>query len=90
MQLTGEIADGAVLNYLVSPEYNKQAVENLEIGAAKAGRTLDDIDRPQLIVCSVDDDRQAALDGARMLVDPVPRTAASHHEGKRRSGVHPR
>ena len=68
MQLTGEIADGAVLNYLVSPEYNKQAVENLEIGAAKAGRTLDDIDRPQLIVCSVDDDRQAALDGARMLV----------------------
>ena len=37
MQLTGEIADGAVLNYLVSPEYNRQAVENLEIGAAKAG-----------------------------------------------------
>ena len=32
------------------------------------GRTLDDIDRPQLIVCSVDDDRQAALDGARLLV----------------------
>ena len=37
-------------------------------GAAKAGRTIDDIDRPQLVVCSVDDDRQAALDGARLLV----------------------
>jgi 5,10-methylenetetrahydromethanopterin reductase len=68
MELTGEIADGAVLNYLVSPSYNVGALEALARGAAKAGRTVDDIDRPQLIVCSVDDDRQAALDGARLLV----------------------
>ncbi len=68
MELTGEIADGAVLNYLVSPDYNRQAIEALERGAAKAGRTLDDIDRPQLVVCSVDTDRKAALDGARLLV----------------------
>jgi 5,10-methylenetetrahydromethanopterin reductase len=68
MELTGEIADGAVLNYLVSPSYNVGALEALRRGAAKVGRTLDDIDRPQLIVCSVDDDRQAALDGARLLV----------------------
>ncbi|HSL74509.1 MAG TPA: LLM class flavin-dependent oxidoreductase [Ilumatobacteraceae bacterium] len=68
MELTGEIADGAVLNYLVSPSYNVGALEALARGAAKAGRTLDDIDRPQLVVCSVDEDRQAALDGARLLV----------------------
>ncbi len=68
MELTGEIADGVVLNYLVSPEYNKQAMEHLQIGAEKAGRSADDLDRPQLVVCSVDDDRQAALDGARLLV----------------------
>jgi len=68
MELTGEIADGAVLNYLVSPSYNVGALEALERGAAKAGRTLDDIDRPQLVVCSVDEDRDAALDGARLLV----------------------
>jgi len=68
MELTGEIADGAVLNYLVSPSYNIGALEALARGAAKAGRTLDDIDRPQLVVCSVDDDRQAALDAARLLV----------------------
>jgi 5,10-methylenetetrahydromethanopterin reductase len=68
MELTGEIADGAVLNYLVSPSYNVGALEAPRRGAAKVGRTLDDIDRPQLIVCSVDDDRQAALDGARLLV----------------------
>lgn len=68
MELTGEIADGAVLNYLVSPSYNVGALEALARGAAKSGRSLDDIDRPQLVVCSVDDDRQAALDGARLLV----------------------
>jgi 5,10-methylenetetrahydromethanopterin reductase len=68
MELTGEIADGAVLNYLVSPDYNQQAIEALERGAAKAGRSLDDIDRPQLVVCSVDRDRKAALDSARLLV----------------------
>jgi 5,10-methylenetetrahydromethanopterin reductase len=68
MELTGEIADGAVLNYLVSPSYNVGALEALGRGAAKAGRSLDDIDRPQLVVCSVDEDRDAALDGARLLV----------------------
>jgi 5,10-methylenetetrahydromethanopterin reductase len=68
MELAGEIADGVVLNYLVSPDYNKRAMEHLAIGAAKAGRSVDDIDRPQLVVCSVDDDRQVALDGARLLV----------------------
>ena len=68
MALTGEIADGAVLNYLVSPSYNEGALQQLEIGAKKAGRRLDDIDRPQLVVCSVDNDRKKALDAARKLV----------------------
>ena len=68
MELTGEIADGVVLNYLVSPEYNQQAIEALQIGARTAGRTLADIDRPQLVVCSVHEDRQTALDMARLMV----------------------
>ena len=68
MELTGEIADGAVLNYCVPPEYNIPALEQLETGAARAGRSLDDIDRPQLIVCSVHEDRRTALDGAKELL----------------------
>jgi len=68
MELTGEIADGAVLNYCVPPEYNDEAMKQLTAGAARAGRTLDDIDRPQLIVCSVDMDKAKALDGARWLL----------------------
>jgi 5,10-methylenetetrahydromethanopterin reductase len=68
MELTGEIADGVVLNYLVSPEYNAQALAALERGAAKAGRSLESIDRPQLVVCSVHEDRATALDMARQMV----------------------
>jgi len=68
MALTGEIADGAVLNYLVSPQYNEGALAQLEEGAKQAGKKLDDIDRPQLVVCSVDHDRKKALDNARKLV----------------------
>jgi 5,10-methylenetetrahydromethanopterin reductase len=68
MELSGEIGDGVVLNYLVGPEYNRQAMEHLAIGAARAGRTVDDVDRPQLVVCSLDPDRSLALDRARELV----------------------
>jgi 5,10-methylenetetrahydromethanopterin reductase len=68
MRLAGEIADGVVLNYLVDPSYNAMAMEALAEGAAKAGRRIEDVDRPQLVVCSVDADRQAALDAARLMV----------------------
>jgi 5,10-methylenetetrahydromethanopterin reductase len=68
LELTGEIADGVVLNYMVSPAYNDHAVERLAAGAERAGRTLDDIDRPQLVVCSLDRDRSKALDAARLLL----------------------
>jgi len=68
MELTGEIADGVVLNYLVGPAYNRTALDHLAAGAAKAGRSVDDIDRPQLVVCSLDENREVALDRARELV----------------------
>jgi len=68
MELTGEIADGVVLNYCVPPEYNDEALANLEAGARRAGRQVEDLDRPQLIVCSVDHDREKALDSTRQLL----------------------
>lgn len=68
MEMTGEIADGVVLNYCVPPEYNHKALELLESGAKKSGKTLDDIDRPQLVVCSVDLDHDVAIDTTRELL----------------------
>jgi 5,10-methylenetetrahydromethanopterin reductase len=68
MALGGEIADGVLLNYLTSPAYTANTIHQIEIGARKAGRPIDSIERPQLIVCSVDQDRTVALDRARQLV----------------------
>jgi 5,10-methylenetetrahydromethanopterin reductase len=68
IELTGEIADGFLLNYLVSPEYNRKALEHLGEGAKKRDRKLEEIDRPQLIVCSLDQDADKALDNVRPLV----------------------
>ena len=68
MEMTGEIADGCVMNYCVAPEYNDRALELLEKGAKKAGRKVEDLDRPQLIVCSVDHDHDKAIEQPRMLL----------------------
>src|SRR5512136_1893465 len=68
MELAGEIADGVVLNYCVPPDYDDKALELLDKGARKAGRSLADLDKPQLIVCSVDYDHARAIDSTRMLL----------------------
>jgi 5,10-methylenetetrahydromethanopterin reductase len=68
LRLAGEIADGVLLNYLVSPHYNEHALELIAAGARQSGHTLEQIDRPQLVVVSMDHDRERALDNARELV----------------------
>lgn len=69
MELTGEICDGAVLNYVVPTDYIRGAVDRLGVGAAKSGRTIADIDRPELLVCSLsDDDPQEAVMTGKSLV----------------------
>ncbi len=68
LQLAGEICDGVVLNYVVSVDYIRDAVALVEKGAKKAGKTLDDVDRPELIVCSLsDEDPDAAMAEAKKL-----------------------
>ncbi|MEL7433152.1 MAG: LLM class flavin-dependent oxidoreductase [Chloroflexota bacterium] len=68
LALAGDIADGVLLNYMVSPRYNDMALQQLETGLQQSGRTLYDIDRPQLIMCSVDSNREVALQAARTVV----------------------
>jgi 5,10-methylenetetrahydromethanopterin reductase len=68
LELAGEIGDGVLLNYCVPVEYNDLAMERLEAGARRAGRSLDQVDRYQLIVCSVDRDRKRALECSRELI----------------------
>ena len=43
-------------------------MEHIAVGAARAGRSVEEIDRPQLVVCSLDEDRELALDRSRELL----------------------
>ncbi len=67
-ELAGEISDGIVLNYCVPVEYNDVAMDHLAAGAKKAGRDIDDIERPQLVVCSVEHDHDEAIEATRVLL----------------------
>jgi 5,10-methylenetetrahydromethanopterin reductase len=54
LELTGEIADGAVLNAAFSVDYVRHAVEQIRVGAERAGRDLSAIDKPKMIYVAVD------------------------------------
>ncbi len=69
LQLAGEICAGVVLNYVVSVDYIRRAVGLVEQGAQKAGKSLDEVDRPELIVCCLsDEDPAAAMAEGKKLV----------------------
>ena len=69
LELAGEICDGVVLNYVVSVDYIRRAVGLVEQGARKAGKTLAEVDRPELLVCCLSDkDPAAAMAEGKKLV----------------------
>jgi 5,10-methylenetetrahydromethanopterin reductase len=69
LEMAGEICDGVILNYVVSVDYIKKAVGLVEKGAAKAGKTLAEVDRPELLVCCLSDkDPKAAMTEGKKLV----------------------
>jgi alkanesulfonate monooxygenase SsuD/methylene tetrahydromethanopterin reductase-like flavin-dependent oxidoreductase (luciferase family) len=71
-EMTGELAgkgivSGVFMNYLIPPEHNLKGLERMEKGLEKEGGSMDDVDRPQLIAVSMDEDVDVALDEARGL-----------------------
>jgi 5,10-methylenetetrahydromethanopterin reductase len=84
LELAGEIADGVLLNYLVSPKYNEKALESIKRGAQKAGRRADEIDTPQLIACSMDEDAEKAI---RLAKSHVTMTLGQQPHIMKASGV---
>jgi 5,10-methylenetetrahydromethanopterin reductase len=68
LRLAGEIADGAVLTSVSSPEYSANAVQILRESVAASGRSWDDFQVAQLVNCSIEDDKKAAHDAIRWEV----------------------
>jgi 5,10-methylenetetrahydromethanopterin reductase len=61
LRLAGEVADGVILNYMLPTTFLDAAIEQIEVGASRVGRDIDEIDRPQLVLCSVSEDAARAV-----------------------------
>ncbi|HEY7243990.1 MAG TPA: LLM class flavin-dependent oxidoreductase [Xanthobacteraceae bacterium] len=67
-QLAGEVADGALLNGLLSVDYTRQMMDWIKMGAAKSGRSLQAFEQPQLVNISLGDDEAEARNLSRYVV----------------------
>jgi 5,10-methylenetetrahydromethanopterin reductase len=84
MELTGEIADGAVLNYCVPPEYNIEAMEQLA-ARRRQGRAQHRRDRPPAVDRLLGARRPQDRAGRRArAADPISGAAAAHRQSQRR------
>lgn len=67
LALSGEIADGVMLNGFTSLTYLAAALEHIERGAERAGRKAEDLDLPQTVVVAMDEDEERALEAAARM-----------------------
>ncbi|MBK9945096.1 MAG: LLM class flavin-dependent oxidoreductase [Kouleothrix sp.] len=68
LESSATYADGILLNAMMSTEYTRNAIGLIRKGAEKAGRTLEDLQLPQLISTAMDDDGDKARDMGRRIV----------------------
>lgn len=82
-QLSGEVADGVILNSLSTPDFIKESIELVSRGAQSAGRSPSDVEIGCSIVFCASEDRQEAIDAAKRGLmfyiiypefDPIVRT----------------
>jgi 5,10-methylenetetrahydromethanopterin reductase len=68
LELSGEIADGVLLNAFTSVPYIRSAVAAIQRGTRRGKRSFGKFDRPQLVSLAMSKDGAKARDAARYLV----------------------
>jgi len=68
LELAGEVADAAIVGNLATVEGWRYACERVEQGAARAGRSLDEVSLTAWFYCSIADDPSTATDAIRPMV----------------------
>lgn len=68
MELAGEVADGALINGLLTPEYVAESIRHIQAGAERAGRDPGAIAKPGYVNVALDEDGDRARMTARRLV----------------------
>ncbi|MGH1491013.1 MAG: LLM class flavin-dependent oxidoreductase [Acidimicrobiales bacterium] len=74
LQMAGELADGVLVGNGLQPEIVADALENIAIGARRAGRDPAEVDVWWFVKWNMDDDKQRAIHEARMTL-----TASANH-----------
>lgn len=68
LAMAGEIADGLILSAMTSPAYARYALEQVRIGAARVGRTLDDFEVSANLFISISEDERVAREAVRPFI----------------------
>jgi alkanesulfonate monooxygenase SsuD/methylene tetrahydromethanopterin reductase-like flavin-dependent oxidoreductase (luciferase family) len=68
LEIAGQIGDGVVLDAVTSPEYSANAIGVIREAAEAAGRDWSRFTVAQIVNCSIEDDRQTAIDAIRWEV----------------------
>ena len=74
LQLAGEVADGVLVGNGLQPEIVQDALENIAIGARRAGRDPSEVDVWWFVKWNMDNDKGRAIHEARMTL-----TASANH-----------
>jgi len=65
LEVAGEIGDGIFHNFFTSVSYLRQSIQRVEVGARRAGRSMGEIDMPQMLAVAMSDDVEYARNVAR-------------------------
>ncbi|MFQ5914648.1 MAG: LLM class flavin-dependent oxidoreductase [Nitrospinota bacterium] len=68
LRIAGQIGDGVLLNSNASPEYAKNAIRIVKEACEEAGRDFSQFEIAQIVVASVEDHRDKAIDAVRYEV----------------------
>ncbi len=68
LRIAGQYGDGVLLDACASAEYSANAIAVMREAAAAAGRDGSQLTVAQIVTCSIEDDRKAALDAVRWEV----------------------
>ncbi|MFW9853485.1 MAG: LLM class flavin-dependent oxidoreductase [Candidatus Thorarchaeota archaeon] len=68
LKLAASLADGIIINYLLTPDYVKRAIQIIEMERVNHGKDMYDFLLPQLVHTYLDEDADVALNEARSVV----------------------
>jgi 5,10-methylenetetrahydromethanopterin reductase len=84
LQLAGEIGDGVLLSGGCSPAYITRCIAEIEAGAAKAGKSFDQVDVAGFITAAVAEKPREAIDANKLFLAYIFRN--THHAENIRLG----